>query len=247
MKTAESKFTGPATLGFLALAMLLAAVGSPARAQFGGLGGVGGALKKAQTAKEAFDELNITDAEERQIGEDVSLKIRRRFGVVQDPAVHKYVSLVGTTLAKVSDRPGLAWTFIVLDTDGGGERRLRGGASRLSVLRTAASRAETVAAWLPEAPGPHRLLAVIRARLAEMDGRGELWELAIAEANRGYELDPADPYLAELLWTLHLRAGDWAEAEAWQARVEAAARAMSEGVEGHGGAGPGGKGGSGVE
>ena len=32
--------------------------------------------------------------------------------------VHKYVTLVGTTLAKQSERPNLAWTFIVLDTDG---------------------------------------------------------------------------------------------------------------------------------
>src|SRR5207247_6674767 len=37
---------------------------------------------------------------------------------VQDPAIHKYVSLVGTALAEHSERPGLAWTFIVLDTDG---------------------------------------------------------------------------------------------------------------------------------
>ena len=44
--------------------------------------------------------------------------MRQRFGVVQDPAVHKYVSLVGLTLAKASDRPELPWTFIVLDTDG---------------------------------------------------------------------------------------------------------------------------------
>ena len=49
---------------------------------------------------------------------DVSAKIRERFGVVQDPAVHKYVTLVGTTLAQASDRPEAAWTFIVLDTDG---------------------------------------------------------------------------------------------------------------------------------
>ena len=46
------------------------------------------------------------------------MEIRKRFGVVQDPAVHKYVSLIGTTLAKQSERPGLNWTFIVLDTDG---------------------------------------------------------------------------------------------------------------------------------
>ena len=37
---------------------------------------------------------------------------------MQDPAVHKYVTLVGTLLAQQSERPNLPWTFIVLDTDG---------------------------------------------------------------------------------------------------------------------------------
>ena len=37
---------------------------------------------------------------------------------MQDPAIHKYVTLVGTTLAQQSERPNLDWTFIVLDTDG---------------------------------------------------------------------------------------------------------------------------------
>ncbi len=93
----------------------LVATAAPAFAQ---LGGIGGALKKAQASKQTFDDMNITDAEERQIGEEVSVKLRDRFGVVQDPAIHKYVSLIGMTLAKQSERPGLDWNFIVLDTDG---------------------------------------------------------------------------------------------------------------------------------
>ena len=32
--------------------------------------------------------------------------------------VHKYVTLVGSVLASASCRPGLQWTFVVLDTDG---------------------------------------------------------------------------------------------------------------------------------
>jgi beta-barrel assembly-enhancing protease len=100
----------------LVVAMLALSV--PASAQFGGLGT---GLKRVQQAKEAkdkFDDLNVTEAEERKIGEEVSLKVRDRFGVVQDPAIHKYVTLVGTLLARQSERPNLAWSFIVLDTDG---------------------------------------------------------------------------------------------------------------------------------
>ncbi len=100
----------------LIVAML--AVSLPAYAQFGGLSD---GLKRAQQAKDAknkFDDLNVNEDEERKIGEDVSAKIRDRFGVVQDAAIHKYVSLVGTLVARQSERPNLKWTFIVLDTDG---------------------------------------------------------------------------------------------------------------------------------
>jgi beta-barrel assembly-enhancing protease len=100
------------------LVLALVAMCSPAYAQ---LGGIGGAMKKAQQisdAKKKIDDLTFTEEEEHSIGLDVSMKVRQRFGVVQDGAVHKYVSLVGMTLAKASERPDLPWTFIVLDTDG---------------------------------------------------------------------------------------------------------------------------------
>src|SRR5258705_9856345 len=93
----------------------LLAMTSPAYAQ---LGGILNKAQKIQETKGKIDDLNVTEEEERKIGEEVSAKIRQRFGVVQDPAIHKYVSLVGTALAEHSERPGLAWTFIVLDTDG---------------------------------------------------------------------------------------------------------------------------------
>jgi predicted Zn-dependent protease len=94
------------------------ALATPSYAQFGGIGGAINKAQKAQETKKKIDDLTFSEEEERKIGEDVSLKIRQRFGVVQDAAVHKYVALVGTTLAQQTERPNLAWTFIVLDTDG---------------------------------------------------------------------------------------------------------------------------------
>jgi predicted Zn-dependent protease len=91
---------------------------APAFAQLGGIGGITKKAQQAQDAKKKIDDLTFSDQEERQIGDDVSVKIRQRFGVVQDPAVHKYVTLVGTALAQQTDRPKLDWLFIVLDTDG---------------------------------------------------------------------------------------------------------------------------------
>jgi predicted Zn-dependent protease len=97
------------------LALMFTGVCSSAHAQ---LGALLDKAQKAQAQKDKLDELNVTEEEERKIGEDVSAKIRARFGVVQDAAVHKYVSLVGLSVARESERPRIAWTFIVLDTDG---------------------------------------------------------------------------------------------------------------------------------
>jgi predicted Zn-dependent protease len=104
---------------FVLAAAFLAAGAVPAYAQFGGaLGKIKKGADQAADAKQKYDDWNITDAEERQLGEQVSTKLRQRFGVVQDKELTKYVALVGSVVAQQSSRPGLQWTFIVLDTDG---------------------------------------------------------------------------------------------------------------------------------
>jgi predicted Zn-dependent protease len=92
----------------------LACAAVPAHAQFGGL------IDKAQKAKEMKDKadaLDFSDKEERQLGEKISANLVANYGVYQDKEVTKYVTLVGTVLAKESGHPNLNWTFIVLDTD----------------------------------------------------------------------------------------------------------------------------------
>ena len=81
------------------------------------IGGITKGLSIAKKANEVRD-LSMTDAEEQELGKNVSERIRTRYGVVQDASVHRYVSLVGTVMAQLSTRPNLPWTFIVLDTDG---------------------------------------------------------------------------------------------------------------------------------
>lgn len=101
-----------------ALALAFVLVAAPASAQLGGLGKT---IRKANEAKEKTDrvrDLVISEADERKIGELVSERVRQEFGVFQDTAVTKYVTLVGTVLARESTRPDLKWEFIVLDTDG---------------------------------------------------------------------------------------------------------------------------------
>jgi predicted Zn-dependent protease len=101
------------TVGFAALAALAIGV-SPALAQLGGLSGI---AKKAGTVKKVAD-AKVTEAEEHQIGQEVSDKVVETFGVFQDANVTKYVTLVGAVLAQASPRPNLDWQFVVLDTEG---------------------------------------------------------------------------------------------------------------------------------
>ena len=87
--------------------------------------------KRAQQVRE----LVITEGDEIRLGQAVSEKVRARYGVVQDPAVHRYVTLVGAALATSSKRPGLPWTFIVLDTDGVNAFAAPGGSSTSHAAR----------------------------------------------------------------------------------------------------------------
>jgi beta-barrel assembly-enhancing protease len=94
------------------LALLL--VAAPAFAQFGRLNDV---IDKTKKVKRLAD-ITISDVEERAIGQQVSDRIINEFGVYQDPALARYVSLLGSLLAQASERPALDWHFIVLDTAG---------------------------------------------------------------------------------------------------------------------------------
>ncbi len=98
------------TLSIAAAALLIMA--SPAYAQ---LDRIVRGLEKAQLINK---ELNLSESEERALGETVSTKVRTEFGVMQDQALTRYVTLVGTVLTQQSSRSNLKWEFIVLDTDG---------------------------------------------------------------------------------------------------------------------------------
>jgi beta-barrel assembly-enhancing protease len=172
----------------IAITMLAASV--PASAQFGGLSGT---IQRAQEAKQAADELTITDAEEQKIGEDVSIKLRQRFGVVQDPAIHRYVTLLGTTLAKNSERPALNWTFIVLDTDGVNAFAAPGGVVHVTrgVLALAKNEAEisgVIGHEIGHVVKKHTINAIRKSKMVKMGASAASHSAALQDlANRAYE------------------------------------------------------------
>ena len=155
----------------LALALLLTA--APAYAQIGGLGR---AIKKVDKAKEKTDkvlDLVISEADERKIGELVSDRVRVEFGVFQDEAVTKYVTLVGTVMAQASSRPDLKWEFIVLDTDGvnafaspGGLVHITRGA--LGLIKSEAELAGVIGHEIAHITGKHTVNAIRNNKLVEL-------------------------------------------------------------------------------
>jgi predicted Zn-dependent protease len=174
------------------LVAALVTLAVPAHAQFGGLDG----LKKIQQAKQKYDDLNVSDEEEQKIGKDVSAKIRQRFGVVQSVPVHKYVTLVGMTLARQSERPELPWTFIVLDTDGvnafaspGGIVHITRGA--LGLIKSEAELAGVLAHEIGHVAHKHTVNAIKKNRTVQLGTNESLSNRAPfvdKMANKAYEM-----------------------------------------------------------
>jgi predicted Zn-dependent protease len=146
-----------------------AALAAPAPAAAEQLGKLGGALKRAQQ----FKDVEMTDAEEAQLGAEVSTRIRARYGVVQNQAVHRYVTLVGTALAQASSKPALAWQFIVLDTDAvnafaspGGFVHITKGA--LANLKTESELAGVLGHEIIHVTDKHTIRAIQKGKLVQM-------------------------------------------------------------------------------
>ncbi len=60
---------------------------------------------------------DITVDQERYLGRSVSARLLTRYRLLNNPQMHKYVNMVGTTVGMVSDRPDLTYHFGILDTD----------------------------------------------------------------------------------------------------------------------------------
>ena len=151
----------------LICAAVLLAAATPAAAepapQFGQI------MKRAQQ----FRDVQMTDEEEQQLGAAVSERIRTRYGVVQNAAVHRYVTLVGSVLAQASSRPGLTWHFLVLDTDGvnalaapGGYIHITRGA--LSLMKNEAELAGVLAHEIVHVTEKHTIRAIQKGKLVQM-------------------------------------------------------------------------------
>ena len=173
------------TIGAAALALLGpgSGLGSAGEREAGQLGSV---LKRAQQVRD----IQMTDEEETKLGEAVSERIRQRYGVVQDPAIHKYVTLVGGVLAQASTRPGLQWRFIVLDTDGvnalaapGGLVHITRGA--LSLIKSEAELAGVLGHEIIHVTEKHTIKAIQKGKMVQMGADETRWQRRRLQQARG--------------------------------------------------------------
>jgi len=73
-------------------------------------------LQKSVGAVQAFQPIGLE--EEKAIGGSLALEVFHKFGgMYKNPALQNYVTLVGKSVAEVSDRPEIDYHFAVLNTD----------------------------------------------------------------------------------------------------------------------------------
>ena len=150
---------------------------APARPEEPQLGSI---LKQAQKIRGMI----ITEADEIRIGQGVSEKVRARYGVVQDPAVHRYVTLVGAVLAMSSSRPNLPWTFVVLDTDGVNAFAVPGGIihitrGALGLLDSEAELAGVLAHEITHVTEKHTVKAIQEGKMVEFGADATLGDKSV--------------------------------------------------------------------
>ncbi len=161
-------------------------VATPCSAQFGTIGRI---KDHADRAKK-FADMHLSEKDERAIGEEVRRRLILELGVYEDAAVTKYVSLVGTVLAQASERPGLEWQFVVLDTDGvnayaapGGIIHITRGA--LAIIKSEAELAGVLAHEITHVTAHHAINSIKRGKALELandevDARGGLVTSAVS-------------------------------------------------------------------
>jgi hypothetical protein len=155
----------------LAVFVLLLLCGRPGWAQIGRI--LKGGIDKADKVAAKMKDVEVTQDEEVKIGEDVSGRLRAKYGVVQDPAVHRYVSLVGNVVKEKTNRSSLPFQFIVLDTDGvnafatpGGFIHITRGA--LSLMKDEAELAGVLAHEIAHVTQKHTIRAIQKGKLVQM-------------------------------------------------------------------------------
>lgn len=164
----------------------------------------------------------VSESQARQMGQQAAREVEQSIGVYEDPALVQYVQRVGQSLAAVSHRPELEWSFNVIDDSAVNAFALPGGFIYVTrgILAHFGSEAELAAVLgheIAHVTAKHSVAQISRAQAAQL-GLGLGMVLAP-------DLAPFAGLLSGGLGLLLLRYGRDAEREADSFGVEYALKA----------------------
>jgi predicted Zn-dependent protease len=132
----------------------------------------------------------MSESQEVQLGRQADGEIRQQMGVYDAPQLQQYVDRVGQRLARASKRPGLAWSFAIVDESAVNAFALPGGYVYLArgilpFLRDEAEMAAVLGHEIGHVDARHSAEAYSKAQLAggSLALGGVLWPRGQAVVN----------------------------------------------------------------
>ena len=162
--------------------------------------GDGACQKGRKRPRRPVDEFDLHRRRGAAARRTISAKLREKYGVVQDKAVHKYVTLVGIgARAEPAAARTLAWTFIVLDTDGvnafaapGGFIHITRGA--LALMQNEAELAGVLGHEISHVTAKHTINAIQKNKAVQIGASDPATPSSAKVADKAYEVTLENAY-----------------------------------------------------
>ncbi|HEV2149209.1 MAG TPA: M48 family metalloprotease [Longimicrobiaceae bacterium] len=115
----------------------------------------------------------ISESQEIQIGQQAAQEVAQSLGLVNDDALQAYVQRLGARLAAASERPGLPWTFRVVDDPTPNAFALPGGyifitRGMMNLMDSEAELAAVLGHEIGHVTARHSVTQISRAQLAQL-------------------------------------------------------------------------------
>lgn len=115
----------------------------------------------------------VSESQEIQIGREAAQEVEQSIGLVPDQALQDYVHRIGARLADRSERPGLPWTFRVVDDATPNAFALPGGyifvtRGLLGLVNSEAELASVLGHEIAHVTARHSVTQITRAQLAQL-------------------------------------------------------------------------------
>lgn len=115
----------------------------------------------------------ISESQEIQMGQQAAQEVGQSLGLVEDDALQAYVQRLGARLAAESERPGLPWTFRVVDDPTPNAFALPGGyifmtRGMMNLIDSEAELAAVLGHEIGHVTARHSVTQISRAQLAQL-------------------------------------------------------------------------------